>query len=96
MLALPEIQMVAVCDPNKESTDYVEWGKDDVRRTIANGIGQAGLESRHARVSLADGKSAGKWSNCIMPDSALPAHIKDALPTRISANCWKRKKTWMR
>ncbi len=40
MLALPEIQLVAVCDPNRESEDYVEWGKGSVRRTIAAGLGK--------------------------------------------------------
>ena len=40
MLATPEIQMVAMCDPNKETTDYVEWGKDSVRNTIADGLGK--------------------------------------------------------
>jgi hypothetical protein len=27
----PEVQIVAVCDPNKESTDYVDWSKNGVR-----------------------------------------------------------------
>jgi hypothetical protein len=40
MLTLPEIQMVAVCDPNKESYDYVEWGKDSIRKIIASGLGK--------------------------------------------------------
>jgi hypothetical protein len=40
MLAMPELQIVAVCDPNKDSNDYVEWGKDSVRRTIAAGLGK--------------------------------------------------------
>lgn len=40
MLAMPELQIVAVCDPNRESYDYVEWGKDSVRRTIAAGLGK--------------------------------------------------------
>jgi hypothetical protein len=35
MLEMPEIQMVAVCDPNRDSTDYVEWGKDSIRGGIA-------------------------------------------------------------
>ena len=29
LLAEPEIQIVAVCDPNTDSSDYVEWGKDE-------------------------------------------------------------------
>ncbi|MGA2499410.1 MAG: Gfo/Idh/MocA family oxidoreductase, partial [Tepidisphaeraceae bacterium] len=32
--------LVAVCDPNKDSDDYIEWGKGSVRRTIAAGLGK--------------------------------------------------------
>lgn len=38
MLKIPELQIVAVCDPNKESTDYVEWSPDSVRSEIAEGL----------------------------------------------------------
>jgi len=34
LLAQPEIQIVAVCDPNTDSNDYVEWGKNDILNTI--------------------------------------------------------------
>jgi len=34
LLARPEIQIVAVCDPNRNSNDYVEWGKGSIRNTI--------------------------------------------------------------
>lgn len=34
LLANPEIQIVAVCDPNRNSNDYVEWGKGSIRNTI--------------------------------------------------------------
>lgn len=40
MLPMPEIQIVAVCDPNRYTEDYVEWGKDSVRQQIAAGIGK--------------------------------------------------------
>jgi len=36
MLSVPEIQIVAVCDPMKESYDYVDWSKDGLRSDIAN------------------------------------------------------------
>jgi len=38
LLRVPEIQVVAVCDPNRESTDYVEWSKDSVRTEIATAL----------------------------------------------------------
>ena len=40
LLALPEVQVVAVCDPNKDSTDYVDWSRDGLRQSIAAAIGK--------------------------------------------------------
>ncbi|NOX53633.1 MAG: Gfo/Idh/MocA family oxidoreductase [Planctomycetes bacterium] len=34
LLADPKIQIVAVCDPNADSNDYVEWGKNSIRNVI--------------------------------------------------------------
>src|SRR4030042_644628 len=34
LLADPRIQIVAVCDPNTDSNDYLEWGKNSVRNRI--------------------------------------------------------------
>lgn len=39
LLARPEIQIVAVCDPNRSSSDYVEWGKHSVRNRIRTYLG---------------------------------------------------------
>jgi len=40
MLQHPNIQVVAVCDPNKFSTDYLDWSphgiRDGIRRTIGD------------------------------------------------------------
>ena len=40
LLATPEVQVVAVCDPNKESNDYIEWGPDSLRRSLATALGR--------------------------------------------------------
>jgi len=40
LLAEPEIQIVAVCDPNTDSNDYVEWGKNSIRNTIRTYLGK--------------------------------------------------------
>jgi len=46
LLAAPEIQVVSVCDPNTDSTDYVDWSKDglrnDIRRLLGNPDWRAG------------------------------------------------------
>jgi hypothetical protein len=39
LLDEPQIQIVAVCDPNTDSNDYVEWGKDGMRNTIRKYLG---------------------------------------------------------
>ena len=40
VMAIPEIQIVAVCDPVKDGTNYVDWSahgiRDSVRRTLEN------------------------------------------------------------
>ena len=40
LLAAPEIQIVAVCDPNTDSSDYVEWGKNGIRNEIRAYLGK--------------------------------------------------------
>jgi len=41
LLDTPEIQIVAVCDPNRDSMDYVEWGKHNVRNRIRGYLGDS-------------------------------------------------------
>src|SRR5688500_17166204 len=36
LLPMPEVQVVAVCDPVKDSHDYVDWSRDGLRTAIAN------------------------------------------------------------
>ncbi len=33
------VQIVAVCDPNTDSNDYIEWGKNGIRNTIRKYLG---------------------------------------------------------
>jgi predicted dehydrogenase len=40
LLAEPQVQIVAVCDPNADSNDYVEWGKHSIRNTIRRYLGK--------------------------------------------------------
>jgi Oxidoreductase family, C-terminal alpha/beta domain/Oxidoreductase family, NAD-binding Rossmann fold len=39
LLEAPEFQIVAVCDPNTDSSDYIEWGKGGIRNTIRKFLG---------------------------------------------------------
>ena len=38
MLAVPQIQVVSVCDPNKEARGYRDWGTDGLKNEIRNTI----------------------------------------------------------
>ncbi|HEY2727636.1 MAG TPA: gfo/Idh/MocA family oxidoreductase, partial [Parafilimonas sp.] len=46
MLTVPEIQIVAVCDPNKEARGYRDWGidylKSEIRKTLNDPSWQPG------------------------------------------------------
>jgi predicted dehydrogenase len=39
LLPNPEVQIVAVCDPNKDSTNYVDWSKNGIRDGIRKLLG---------------------------------------------------------
>ncbi len=38
LLANPALQIVSVCDPNKFTTDYVDWSANDVKNTIRRAL----------------------------------------------------------
>ncbi len=39
LIANPALQIVAVCDPNKYTTDYVDWSPNDIRDSIRGALG---------------------------------------------------------
>ena len=39
LIANPALQIVSVCDPNKFTTDYVDWSQNDVRDGIRRALG---------------------------------------------------------
>ena len=58
LLAMPEIQVVAVCDPVKESHDYVDWSRDGLRSEIANALGKP--DWRRGAPGIAGGRDVAK------------------------------------
>src|SRR5512140_882168 len=40
LLANPRIQIVAICDPNENGNDYVEWSKNSVRNRLRGYLGK--------------------------------------------------------
>ena len=46
ILASPDVQIVAVCDVEKDGVNYLEWGKNDIRDGIRRAHRQPNLERR--------------------------------------------------
>ncbi len=40
LLSTPELQVVAVCDPNRDGDDYLDWSRDGLRKGLAKAIGK--------------------------------------------------------
>ena len=58
LLEDPAIQIVAVCDPNKDSNDYVEWGKNGIRNSIRTYLGNSTW--REGRSGCPGGREVGR------------------------------------
>ncbi len=56
----PKIQMVAVCDPNTDSNDYVDWGKDGIRNVIRRLLGKP--DWREGAGGIPGGREIGRQS----------------------------------
>jgi hypothetical protein len=46
LISNPSIQIVAVCDPNKFSTNYIDWSQNDVRNGIRKALGDSSWGDR--------------------------------------------------
>lgn len=58
LLADPRIQIVAVCDPNQDSNDYVEWGKGGMLRKIREYLGNPSW--REGETGCPGGREVGR------------------------------------
>jgi predicted dehydrogenase len=58
LLGLPEIQVVAVCDPVKDSQDYLDWNADGLRASLGKAMGNP--DWRRGRPGIAGGRDVGK------------------------------------
>lgn len=77
LLAMPEIQIVAVCDPMKESYEYVDWSPDGLRSDIAKALDQPDWKRSKGGIpggrevareviltAYANQRRSGKFSGC--------------------------------
>ncbi len=58
MLAIPEVQIVAVCDPVKDGHEYVDWSRDGLRTAIANALGRP--DWRRGAAGIPGGREVAK------------------------------------
>lgn len=58
MLAIPEVQIVAVCDPVKDGNNYVDWSKDGLRKSIGETLGDPSW--RQNRPGIHGGREVAK------------------------------------
>src|SRR5207247_9758788 len=60
MLTMPEVQVVAVCDPVKDGHDYVDWSRDGLRASIGSALGMP--DWREGAPGIPGGREVAKES----------------------------------
>src|SRR5687767_10832956 len=58
MIAMPEVQIVAVCDPVKNGHEYVDFTRDGLRTAIANALGKP--DWRKSAPGISGGRDVAK------------------------------------
>ena len=93
LLADPEIRIVAVCDPNTKSNDYVEWGRNDIRNTI-RALRRESLVGRGPqRLSRRPGGGPRGGGRLLrQPKGGASSQVLLA-STPTSASCWTKRRT---
>jgi hypothetical protein len=91
ILASPDVQIVAVCDVEKDGVNYLEWSKNDIRDVIRQLIGNP--KWRDGVNHVAGGRDVGKEIvETYYAKQRDKEHYKDVPPTPTSASCWTEKK----
>ena len=60
LLDIPELQIIAVCDPQKTATGYFDWSKDGLRDEIRDKLGNSGWMSGGDN-TIPGGRDNGKY-----------------------------------
>ncbi len=77
LLQSPDIQVVAVCDPNRLSDDYLDWSPEGIRTTIRNALDEPGWGAGYKGIPggrdigrefvekyYGKNKPSGNWKGC--------------------------------
>jgi predicted dehydrogenase len=61
LISIPEVQIVAVCDPNQHATNYRDWDKTGLRNSIRSAIGKPDWKpSQDSNITVPGGREVGK------------------------------------
>ena len=77
LISNPKVQIVSVCDPNKLSTDYIDWSANGIRNGIREALGDETWGEGYIGIPggrdigqdfvekyYAKNKPSGKWKGC--------------------------------
>ena len=92
ILASPDVQIVAVCDVEKDGVNYLEWGKNEIRDGIRRLIGSPPGEKARTTCPAAVTSARRSWKPTTR-SSAARSITRDVPPTPTSASCWTRRRT---
>ena len=92
ILASPDVQVVSVCDVEKDGVNYLEWGKNGIRNGIRRIIGNPTWEKAPTMCPAAAMLARKSWEPTTR-SSAAGSTTRDAPPTWTSASCWTKRKT---
>jgi hypothetical protein len=93
LITNPKIQIVSVCDPNKRSTDYIDWSPNGIRDSIRKVLGDSSWGE--GVKGIAGGRDVGQEFVDKHMQKTKPPSLRGVLLTSISASCLKRKRMLM-
>ena len=94
LITNPKVQIVTVCDPNKRSTDYIDWSAEGIRNGIRKALGDTTWGEGFN--GIPGGRDVGQdFVDKYLFKGQRPQNLKDVHPISTSASCWKRKKILM-
>ena len=91
----PDVQVVAVCDVEKDGVNYLEWSKNDIRDNGNPGGSSRTRPGREGSDHAPGGRDVGKEIVETMKTRKFASRgiFACCSPTLTSASCWKKRRT---
>ena len=91
-----DVQVAAVCDVNRQSSDYSEWGTNELRDKVRKLLDKPEWGSGFNGTGATCGRDPAKnIVETYYGNKQASGKYQGARPIAISANCWRKKKTLM-